>query len=148
MSSYLSERKQRVIIDGFLSDPLDVQTGVPQGSILGPLLYVCFTNDMPESIHNHQISIMDNRDTSFNINCQECGSICCFADDSTFSKSNMNAQFLKDEIDSQYKRIIEYTRHEHRQTPTIFYLKLWTFALLFFYLDMEFLGLFGLFVDF
>ena len=42
----------------------------------------------------------------------------------------------------------KYTRHEHRQTPTIFYLKLWTFALLFFYLDMEFLGLFGVFVDF
>ena len=37
--------------------------------------------------------------------------------------------------------ISEYTRHEHRQTPTIFYLKLWTFALLFFSLDMEFLGL-------
>ena len=35
----------------------------------------------------------------------------------------------------------KYTRHEHRQTPTIFYLKLWTFALLFFSLDMEFLGL-------
>ena len=35
----------------------------------------------------------------------------------------------------------EYTRHEHQQTPTIFYLKLWTFALLFFSLDMECLGL-------
>ena len=35
----------------------------------------------------------------------------------------------------------EYTRHEHRQTPKIFYLKLWTFALLFFSLDMEFLRL-------
>ena len=35
----------------------------------------------------------------------------------------------------------KYTRYEHRQTPTIFYLKLWTFALLFFSLDMEFLGL-------
>ena len=41
-----------------------------------------------------------------------------------------------------------FARHEHQQTPTIFYLKLWTFALLFFYLDMEFLGLFGVFVDF
>ena len=41
-----------------------------------------------------------------------------------------------------------YTRHEHRQTPTIFYLKIWTFALLFNFLDMEFLGLFGVFVDF
>ena len=36
---------------------------------------------------------------------------------------------------------VKYTRHEHRQTPTIFYPKLWTFALLFFSLNMEFLGL-------
>ena len=36
---------------------------------------------------------------------------------------------------------LEYTRHEHRQTPTIFYIKLWNLALLFFSLDMEFLGL-------
>ena len=39
------------------------------------------------------------------------------------------------------QKCIEYTRHEHRQTPTIFNLKLWTFALLFFSLDMELLGL-------
>ena len=43
---------------------------------------------------------------------------------------------------------IKYTPHEHRQTPTIFYLKLWTFAILFVYLDMEVSGLFGVFVDF
>ena len=47
-----------------------------------------------------------------------------------------------------WKVLKKYTRHEHRQTPTLFYLKLWTFALLFIYLDMEFLGLFGVFVDF
>ena len=40
-----------------------------------------------------------------------------------------------------YNKRDKYTRHEHRQTPTIFYLKLWTFALLFFSLDMKFLGL-------
>ena len=40
-------------------------------------------------------------------------------------------------LTKQYK----YTRYEHRQTPTISYLKLWTFGLLFFSLDMEFLGL-------
>ena len=48
----------------------------------------------------------------------------------------------------QNNQIGLYTRHEHRQTPTIFFIKLQTFALLFFYLDMEYLGLFGVFVDF
>ena len=37
-----------------------------------------------------------------------------------------------------YDNKVEYTRHEHRQTPTVFYLKLWTFALLFYYLCMDF----------
>ena len=107
LRSYLSERKQRVVIDGFLSDPLDIQAGVPQGSILGPLLYICFTNDMPESIHDHDI-VPCNQGISFDVSCQECGSVCCFADDSTFSNSNKDAQILENDTDLKYKSIINY----------------------------------------
>ena len=49
--SYLSGRSQCVVIEGCLSKLLTVDTGVPQGSILGPLLYTIFTNDLPEVIH-------------------------------------------------------------------------------------------------
>lgn len=45
--SYLSDRKQQTFIDGAQSDFCNITCGIPQGSILGPLLFTIYINDLP-----------------------------------------------------------------------------------------------------
>ena len=54
--SYLSGRRQSCMVDGHLSPPLPIPPcGVPQGSIGGPILWLIFTCDQPDVVHDHQI---------------------------------------------------------------------------------------------
>ena len=66
--SYLSGRKQYVHINGCCSTSKQLLQGVPQGSILGPILFLLFVNDMPSSICDSTLDI--------------------YADDTTLSKSS------------------------------------------------------------
>ena len=57
--SYLSNRQQLVYIDGINSNVKQLSCGVPQGSLLGPLLYLCYSNDMETSVQNKLLLYAD-----------------------------------------------------------------------------------------
>jgi hypothetical protein len=60
--SYLFNRKQQVVINGDTSDPKVLECGVPQGSVLGPLLFLVYINDITDDLESECFIFAD--DTS------------------------------------------------------------------------------------
>ena len=82
ITSWLSERSQKVELDGQAIDPVPVRSGIPQGSVLGPVLFLNFINELPENIRS---------------------SVCLFADDCVLYRnieSPMDFQILQDDTNS------------------------------------------------
>ena len=94
--SYLNNRRQTVSINGSLSKLLPVTSGVPQGSILGPLLYTLYTNELPDIVgHNSDQT-------------QSQESVCCYADDTTLTCVNSDHSKLSERLTHQYHKISEF----------------------------------------
>ena len=87
--SYLNNRKQHVICDNVSSRLSDILLGVPQGSILGPLLFLIYINDLP-NISNF-LSLL-------------------FADDTTLLLSNSNIPALINMVNKEFKKVCEFFR--------------------------------------
>ena len=59
IEAWLNSRKQRVVLGGSNSGWKPVMSGVPQGSVLGPVLFIIYVNDLDESILNRLFKFAD-----------------------------------------------------------------------------------------
>ena len=58
-NNYLLNRKQRVVLNGSASDFFPIESGVPQGSVLGPLLFLIYINDLEANMKSKIIFFAD-----------------------------------------------------------------------------------------
>ena len=59
VEQYLTDRRQRVVVDGEVSNWKSVLNGVPQGSVLGPLLFLIYINDLDDNITSNVLKFAD-----------------------------------------------------------------------------------------
>jgi len=92
IQDFLYQRKQTVVVNGTCFDPINVKFGVPQGTILGPILFSIYINDLPLHIESP---------------CE------LFADDTTIHNSDKNIETLLSTLQSDIKRLEEWTELNH-----------------------------------
>ena len=64
-SSYLQDRQQKVVINNSSSSLCNVSAGVPQVSVLGPLLFILYINDIAENLISLSRLFVDNTSSSY-----------------------------------------------------------------------------------
>ena len=113
LSSYLTHRSQAVIVGGEMSEFKANCAGVPQGSILGPILFNLYCNELPSMCHlscNHKEGNKGEREKLFGVPCKFCGRFVSFADDSTivFRGTKGEDRNLSIKIDKQLLKVEEF----------------------------------------
>ena len=92
-------------MDGCLSPALSIECGVPQGSVLGPLFYILFTNDLPADVV-HDLHPLDFQQPE--MHCSPCGGLVNYVDDGTYTFAHTDPNVLSEVLTNKYKQISNY----------------------------------------
>ena len=84
-NSYLTNREQKTVVNGVLSNSCKIKCGIPQGSILGPLLFILYINDLQACDLNSRVRM--------------------YADDTSLTVANANARELEQQMNNDLEEI-------------------------------------------
>ena len=118
--AYLTDRQQCVQVESAVSPTLSVTHGVPQGSILGPLLFLVHFMDMPLSVDNvnndniinndNDNNALPNNDNSLDNNKTDDSHVVIYADDNTPTTSHSDVDILHEKIQRDADRATSWIR--------------------------------------
>ena len=97
-SSYLTDRQFQVSVDNNLSSKAKVVSGVPQGSILGPLLFILYMNDLPLHLNDTEIYL--------------------YADDATQYVAGYNIQDVEHKLNSDLQPVVKWSDNNRMVVST------------------------------
>ncbi|CAB3993273.1 Hypothetical predicted protein [Paramuricea clavata] len=110
--SYLSGRQQRVLVNGEISETRPVSSGVPQGSILGPLLFLIYINDLPESITSPAVDVSLFADVTKFISVVESPADACVLQAEARNVEKW-AEFWRLKFNAEKCKVLSITRERH-----------------------------------
>ena len=96
--SYLTKRNQVCVVDGYTSSAKEIVCGVPQGSILGPLMFLLYINDLPECLINTTPGM--------------------YADDTQIYASSASFSELISKLNQDLENIVKWLSHNKLQLHT------------------------------
>ena len=88
LTSYLTDRNQKCQVNGYLSSERNIKCGVPQGSILGPLFFLIYINDLPNCLTNTEARL--------------------FADDTNITAAGNNIKEVEGAINSDLENLYKW----------------------------------------